>query len=288
MSDTQDIGNEIVFVKNLQRLVSAYEEIAVMRIEKVRNNVIAARFFREGLSNIFSEIQHSHQREIAAQLEKKKKKLIPRQATLLISTNTRLAGSITARVSQSFMKHVKSVETDVVVLGQIGKEYLSQAGFKQDMTFFPLTKDQPTMQDLKPLVDHLLQYQAVTVFFGHFENLVTQQPAKVDLGSRQVLDELAKSQSTLKRSVDTYLFEPSLDEIIKFFNNQIFATLVKMTMSESWLSLLGSRITAMEQASGNVIKRIQTLEQDHRRAVRRVQNIKQRDRLSGITLWHNN
>ncbi len=287
MPGVQDISNEIVFVKNLQRLVSAYEEIAVMRIEKVRQNVIAARFFREGLSNVFSEIQLSHQRDIAVQLEKKKKHLIPRQAVVLISTNTRLAGSITARVTQSFIKYVNSNDADAVVLGQIGKEYLAQAGFKREIAFFPLLKDQPDMADLKPLVDHILKYQAVTVFFGHFENLVTQKPAQVELGSRQILDELSKITSKSPKNIDTYLFEPSLDEIIRFFNDQIFGTLVKMTMSESWLSLLGSRITAMEQASGNVVKRIHVLEQEHRQAARRLQNTKQRDRLSGITLWHN-
>jgi F-type H+-transporting ATPase subunit gamma len=284
----QDISEEIVFVKNLERLVSAYEEIAVMRIEKVRSNVLAARLFRQGLSDVFSEIHLSHQREIAIQLEKKKKRLISREAAVLLSTNTRLAGSITARVSQSFIKYTKEHDTDMVVLGQIGKEYLAQANIKSDsVTFFPLVQDQPSMEDLKPLVEHILGYQTVTIFFGHFENLVEQKPAKVELGSHQIMEELAQGQATKNRNIDSYIFEPSLDDIISFFNNQIFATLVKMTMSESWLSLLGSRITAMEQASGNVAKRVKGLEQDRRRAVRRLQNIKQRDRLSGISLWHN-
>ncbi|MDP3997752.1 MAG: FoF1 ATP synthase subunit gamma [Candidatus Andersenbacteria bacterium] len=285
MPVNHEIEEELSFTANLNGLVSTYEEIAVMRIERVRNNVLAARQFRSGLTQVFSQVRTSQQQEIIAVLQKTK--TIARQAAVLVSTNTRLAGDITSRTSRSFIKYVSQQSVDPVILGQVGKEHFLSALPDRKIKFFPLPAGQPTIKELRSLISFLLPYQSVIVFFGHFENLVTQKPATAEFGEKDILKKYkpAKSRFFTLPQGETFIFEPSLEKITYFFNNQIFSVLLQLTTSESWLSLLGSRITAMEQASNNISKYLKVLRLEKLRQDRRHRNRKQRDRLAGISLW---
>jgi F0F1-type ATP synthase gamma subunit len=284
-----NLSAEINFVTNLRSLVFTYEEIAVMRIERVRRGVLAARQFRLGLSDVFSQVRTSHHREVAAELKKQSKGGNNKEVALLLSTNTRLAGPISSRVSRAFASFVSSNPMDVAIVGQIGKERFKEALPQRDFKFFSFSEGQPRSEDLHSLIAYLLDYKSVVIFFGHFENLINQAPAKIKFGEDEILTApQASPRSFFAPSVvQTHIFEPSLKEVVQFFNDQIFATLVQLTFSESWLSLLGSRITAMEQASHRIGKELAILEWRQRREDRQYRNRKQRDRLSGLVLWHN-
>src|SRR5687768_14919891 len=122
MANRRDLQEEVLFVSNLKELVTAYEEIAVMRIDRVRKSVLGARLFREGLSSVVTDVRSAHHRQISA-LEKKKKETIarPRDVAVLLSTNSRLSGRITPLVSQFFAKNVPD-DSEIIIVGQVGKE----------------------------------------------------------------------------------------------------------------------------------------------------------------------
>lgn len=291
MPDFGEIKEDIAFTANLNSLVSAYEEIAVMRIQRIRDSVLAARLFHERLANVFTEVQSSNALQVAAALKKREQALRGKNAVVLLSSNTRLSGAITANVSRHFLKHADLSGSDVIIIGQVGKEHIQSVRPDATFTFFPLPEGTPDMHELRPIIKTLLQYHTVTVYFGHFENLLNQRPATVQLGvteSTQQRVEKAEhektwfSQSTLAVS---YIFEPSIEQVVTYFNDQIFAALIKQTADESWLSLLGSRITAMEQASQNISDRLSKLRRDERRIYKRVQNKKQQETLAGMSLW---
>ncbi len=293
MPTTKDVGEEIVFVRNLKSLVSTYEEIAVMRIEKVRETVLKARQFREGLSHVFTDVKTSQARQIAELLAKKKEKgeaKNNREVVVYLSTNTRLAGHVTSSVARAFVTHVDShSDADIMILGQVGKELFLQLRPGRKFTFFPLSDGKTDMKELTPILQYLQQYEGVTIFFARFQNLIGQEPTSVDLGQKTVFEDAPTTKKKLLNipisAEPGYIFEPSLEVIIDFFNKQIFAVLFQQTRNEAWLSLLGSRVTAMEQAAVNIKGRLKELEWEERRERRRIQNKKQRDRLAGITLW---
>ena len=258
-----------------------------MRIDRVRKSVLGARLFREGLSSVVTQVRSAHHRQITA-LEKKKKENVPRpkDVAVLLSTNTRLSGRITPLVSQFFAKNVPE-ESEIIIVGQVGKEQFGQFEHYRAFDFFPLPNTKPTIEDLQPLINRLLEYQGVTLYYGRFQNVVDQQPDTVKLGDMSQLEAGAGAAAGFLKSAEVfpYIFEPSLEQVIDFFNKQIFAILVKQTVDESWLSLLGSRITAMEQAALNVEQKMERLFMAERRARRVRQNRKQRDRLAGISMW---
>ena len=285
MPGSRNIAEELAFASNLKQIVSAYEEIAVMRIDKVRRRVLSARLFRQELSFVFSRVRASHNNDVQRALKEKSKHQPLKKATVLLSTNSRFSGPITSRVSGAFLRHVKQHPSDLVVVGQVGKEHVQSVLPDAKFTYFPLPNHQPGNNDLAPLVKHLLQYQSSAIFFGHFANLIEQKPSFVELGTQES-EKQTTSHAWGGPSGEYYYFEPSLEEVVKFFNDQILATLVGLTSGESWLSLLGSRITAMEQASGNIGRQLSSLHMEKLRADRRRRSKKQRDRLAGMSLWY--
>lgn len=292
MPTNHNFAREIAFVLNLKSLVSTYEEIAVMRIGSTRTAVLTARQFREGLSRVFDDVRRSYQQEVRAALARQKKRMVARQALVLFSTNSHLAGSVTAEVARTFVSYIKEhPEAEVIIVGQAGKERVVSMLPGQPHTFFAIPEEKVTLEDLQPLLKHLLQYEGATIFYARFQNLISQAPTFQTLGDALTVSAGgpvkggAGGPAAAER--DTYLFEPSLDHVVDFFNTQILSLLLHQTWNESWLSLLGSRITAMEKASLNIDERLHKMAWEKRREERRIANKKQRDRLSGIYLWQN-
>lgn len=293
MPAERGIHEEVTFTVNLQSLVATYEEIAVMRIEHVRKEVLKARVFREQLAEVFAKVRATHQQEIAQTLAKqnKQKGRANQEAWVLLSTNSHLAGSVTGAVTRSFVTDLQK-ETpapDVIIVGSVGRERFISMLPDHPYKYFDVPEGSVGFEALQPLVSHLLQYEFLNIFFARFQNLINQEPTRVDLGKKDLLDKPVEPTKALWFTIPTsnYLFEPSLEEVVKFFQDEVLAVLIRQTWDEAWLSLLGSRITAMEQASSNITDELKKLEWLERRADRHVRNRKQRDRLAGMTLWHN-
>jgi len=88
-----------------------------------------------------------------------------------------------------------------------------------------------------------------------------------------------------KREVMHFLFEPSLEKILAFFETQIFTSMFKQTVHESHLSLFASRINAMESALQNITSQLIILGSEKRRTKKLMDNKKQLERVAGRLLW---
>lgn len=122
----------------------------------------------------------------------------------------------------------------------------------------------------------------IDVYFGKFINILRQQEAVGDISGNT--SSLMALQST---KVDDYLFEPSIEQIINFFEIQIMSALLKQTIAESELARLGSRINAMEIATNNAQNSVRKLKKDKVMADKSYWNNKQIERLTGFTMWGN-
>lgn len=285
MPNKENLKEEITTAQFLETLVTTYEEIAVMRIQKVRTSVLSTRSFHEGLSRVYSNVKASHENKVSTILKKKNKsnKKDIKKGVVLISTDQYLSGSITSAVFKEFLKFIDTHPHEIIITGHIGKDRLTQARPKKQVSYFDLP-NQLNSDTLQELVTHLQQYDELIVFHGQFINLVKQTPAEVDLTGAPA-DAAVKKFKQTHADAEFFLFEPSLDEVVDFFDTRIFAILFKQMAYEANLAQLGSRITAMETASTNIKKKITELTLQQRQIVRAEANDKQRQRLAGIALW---
>lgn len=284
---------EISIVEKFQMLALVYEEIAVLEMQKIRGSVLKTREFIEELSRVFYDVKNSYKKQILALAKKKKKRVQKqdaihfstlskngKQVIVLLSANTKLYGDIVPKTFQSFLESLAdNPDSDIVIVGKLGKELFDQSS-KKPYSFFALPDIQVTLEDLKPIVSHIVQYETVTVYYGKFVNVIEQIASHAIISGEQPLVSQTKPRDDFR-----FIFEPELEKILNYFETQIFSTLFKQTVHEYQLARHASRIRAMEYALGNIARTKNGLESQNRKLKHAAANKKMLAAFSGIALW---
>jgi F0F1-type ATP synthase gamma subunit len=170
----------------------------------------------------------------------------------------------------------------VVIAGQLGREMYINKQTKRQFRYFDLVEEGVSINDLRPLIDTLIQFEEVRVFYGKFESFITQQADSVTISGTTPLEMVKKAEQPKD---EKFLFEPSLEEILAFFETQIFALLLRQIALESYLSQIGSRVIALESSTANIEDRLKELNWEKKRWQRELRNRKQLQNLVGISFW---
>jgi ATP synthase F1 gamma subunit len=284
---------QVELVETLNILAHAYEEISVMRMQKVRASVISTRAFLEKLAEVFHDVKSSYRREILALMQNKnrgKKNFVystiaknGKTANVIFTSNARLYGDIVRKVFNEFIESVKKdPNAEIIIVGRLGKDYFdSQYDIKKNYQYFEIPDNNASINDLKPLVVQLMLYDKVNVFYGQFSNLMVQQAMASSLSGDQPI-----GSETAAEEKYTFFFEPSLEKVLNFFEHQVFGSLLKQTVHESELARLASRARAMESAIANIEKEEGILKVESRKFKKRIGDKKRMEGLSGIALWN--
>lgn len=281
MPNRENLEKDIALATSIRALATAYEEIAVIRIQNIRRHVLAARAFREGLTDAYANVRASRYQEVARLQQKKQP--IKTNVALLLSANQPLTGELPRALFEHFLTVIDRQPTDVAIVGRTGKESFTKTYPERPFAYFDLSYEHPTPRQLRPLVNHILQYHNITIVYGKFTNLVTQTPTSAHITSAP--QALGKALPNERREL-FFLFEPSLEEVVTFFEQQISAIVVRQTADEALLAQLGSQITSLEGASQRLTVHLKQLTFEHEKQWRRIRNQKQRQLLAGLQLWH--
>lgn len=302
MQNTKIIAEEIDNVTAIKLLAEAFEEVSVIRMQRVRGNVLQTREYLEKLSEVFVDVKSTYKKEIATYIKNKKsflkKKSVANFSTfakngktvvVLLSANSKFYGSITERVYSLFINTIRNKEFDIVIVGRLGKEMYDgregvSGGGSRPYTYFHIPDLDFNATDLAPVIDVVLQYEHVQVFYGKFYNMITQLPTSSSVSGDQALIEDSAGQN-MQRKETQFHFEPTLENVLNLFESQVFTALFKQTVHEAELARLASRITAMESALSSIAVVETSLKTDLRRIKHAVQNSKQIEAFSGMRLW---
>lgn len=299
MKQKKDLIYELMFTKDLKSLVGVYEQLSAMRLQAIRDRVLQTRNFSTNVSSVVSDIRMSYRKQLEdLQRQGKLKQLVnlylsqksKKWSSVLVSPNQRLTGQIVPRMFELFLQEVKSISSDIVIIGKVGKDIYEQMDFKRPFTYFDLPAEHPTIDDLKPLIIHLLQYSKVDIYHSKFNSLVSQEVVKSDITGEKLLfssgpEKGADTSNGKFLSRRDFLFEPKIREILIFLEAQLLALFLKQAIHESDLANLGSRVTSLESATIHIDKVINKLEYQKRVQTRVIRNSKQRQMLSGMRLW---
>jgi ATP synthase F1 gamma subunit len=298
MQNRRVIREEIELVSTMKYITQAYEEISVMRMQKIRDSVLRTRDFLVRLSSVFYDVKQSHRRFVNF-LSKELKEdftpydILPRNGktiTVLLSANERMNGDILSKVLRAFIEHIKGpgAGSDLMIVGRIGKEtYAQYEGLPKDYTYVEIPDDKVKLDDMKELISKLVQYQEINVFYGKFKSVVTQDAVLSNITGDKPFDyiDLAPKPGELDNDDRKFIYEPSLEELYSFFETQFFSSLFKQTVDESHLSRYASRIKAMEEALANTDQKAKKLRAEERKTIKAIQNKKQNDSIAGMALW---
>ena len=234
MRDIKSVEEEIEITRLIKSLAQTYEEVAVLKIQKVRITVLTTRDFLKRVTEVYYEVKKSYKNRVLKLISKKKKDETiinfttlnknGKTVTILITPNERLMGEISNKVFYSFFKKILEEKTDLIVIGKVGKDLFDSYKINRSYKYFDLPIINSSTDILKPIISDIIQYENVNVYHGKFINLVNQIEVLSSL-SGEVLEERTSQQQ--KKNSD-FLFEPSIEEILNDNN----AILVDSNSSE--------------------------------------------------------
>lgn len=288
MYSEKDIKKEIEALVSFQSLVRAYEEVASLRMKKTRDSVIRNRLFLNEIEDLFEKVRASYAREVN-KLKKKRKQsgtdkitFLPhngKTVAVLISANSGLFGPIIRSTFELFLNEVKNTSPEVTIAGKRGVALFQAEEPNHPFTYFDLPDEKLRSHDLNDLIRHIVQYEEIHVYYGKFVNVVSQKPDLITISA-----EISLHQGKPEVGV-SYLFEPSLEKILMFFETQIFGARFEQTVRETQLAKFASRVMAMDKADENVAQRIKNLTTKRLRAKHNSANRKQINSLASMSMW---
>jgi ATP synthase F1 gamma subunit len=291
MAQRKVILEELAALNSIKDLAESYEEIAVVKMQKIKDSVLKTRDFLSGISDIYVDLKSSYLREIKELLEKRQKgdkHLLPslqkNGKTLLVylSSNGRLYGSVTQKTFKLFMQDVKKPETkdiDLVVIGRAGKEMVENAKVEKPFEFFDIPDTDVDIEHIKKLMMKFIQYEKVYIYYGKFGNVVKQTPISSSITGEDIFETDIVAPTARE---DRFIFEPMLEKIFHLFESEIMANLFAQTLLENQLARHASRVNAMEEALVNIEEESKKLNQQRTRLKHLIQNKKQLETMSGV------
>ena len=195
-----------------------------------------------------------------------------------LSANTGLYGDIVQNSFNLFLSEVREGTSEVTIVGRYGLSQFRAEEPGRPYTYFDLPDSGVTSEDLNAIVKHIVQYEAIHVYYGEFINVVMQQPNKLTISA-----EISLKKET-EEDQKPYIFEPALDKILMFFETEIFASLFDQAVREGQLAKFASRVMAMNRADDNISEKLSDLKFDKMRIAHRMADRKQLNSLSGVLM----
>ncbi len=267
MAGAKEIRTKIKSVKNTQKITRAMEKVAMSKMRKATERMVAARPYAEKIRRTIGHLAN-------AQLEYRHpytvERPVKRVAFLVVSSDRGLAGGLNTNVFRAVVRALrewkeKGVETDIAIIGNKGIAFFKRIGGKVLATASQLG-DKPHMDSLlgtiKVLTDAYRHNQVdrVYVVSNHFVNTMTQKPQVLQL----LPIEPVKDEGLL--DLWDYIYEPNANELLdtvlqRYVEAQIYQAVIENVASEQ-----SARMVAMKSASDNAGKIIGGLQLAYNKA----------------------
>lgn len=291
MINEKKFKKELIGVESIKDTLETYEEIAAMRMRKIKSNVLKNREFLSGLDKILGQVEYSYAHELEKIKNTKKRQSISsvsmlpnngKMVSVLLSANTGLYGDVLKNIFDEFFTYIQSNNTDVLIVGKLGRKMYEASKKPKTYEYFDYSDAGFDEQNSKKLLEKLIKYQKIKVFHGFFQNILNQVPKTTDISTDNVF---ARKREQTKEI--NCLFEPSLEAVLKFFEVQILSSLVDQSIYESFLSKFASRMISLDAAVANTSKRLNQMRFQGQKLRHKKMNTNQLSVLSSMSLWNN-
>jgi len=274
-------------VSGIKTITTIYQEIATIRMNQIKEKVLQTGVFLEGVSQVYDHAKKAYIATLQGSAlqgrpDWRQSKFIKRNGkTLLIflSANEHLYGSLIFDVYKQFKDDLMRSDNEAVVIGTFGKYLVkNEERLENRINFFDLYDDNPTDTQIKKIVQYISNFEQIFVYHGKLLSLLKQVSTRSQISGGATLEE----RITAPKS---YLFEPSPEEIMGFFETEIIAALFNQKIYEHLLAKLAARVLSMDQANGNADEYLKDLERNYKNFKNHLANHKQLETFAGFNNW---
>lgn len=269
----------ILQIKDLeafQEIANTFQQVASMRMRKIKDTVIQNRSFYQSLSHIYLETYLAYFKVNKTLYNKNGN---GKSAAVLLTSNTGLYGNVVKDVFDKFIKDHAQSQAELVVVGRLGKMWLNTLEIKKPFKYFDLHDGTDNLDaGIKAIFDYIADYSEVSVYHGIFRNIVEQEP-KITVITQK--PEVKKDEEQTL----SFLFEPSIDKVLENFEKQLLYSFFDQSVSESSLAKFGSRMISLDSASQKISKTRSSMQMSAIKMKHQKQSKRQLEQISGATLW---
>jgi ATP synthase F1 gamma subunit len=285
MITERSLKAELSDLEGFLNMVEAYEEISAIRMRKVKKSVLSRRDFLQGLNEAFSYIIYSYSVYRKSLKNKTDLNILSnngRNVLVLLSSNTGLYGDIISRIFAIFIEEVRKSDTstDIVITGRLGKRLYDSSGMRRDYKYFEMSDTASNDENIKNLLDYITEYNSVNVYHGVFKSILVQEPQRTYLTG-----EVLKIQDSAEKYKLSFIFEPSVEKVAKYFEKQILSLIFEQSVFESGLSKFASRMVSLDTAAGNIASKNSSMGFELKKAKHKRTNSNIQENILGGALW---
>src|SRR3989344_5333539 len=186
MLNKRDIDEEISEISSLKDLTDVYGEIASIRMMKIRSYVLRNRDFIGAISDIFKDTlaQYSELESVKVRAGKLKKgsKITflshnGKTVSVLISSNTGFYGDVISATFNKFTDEIKGSDSEITIIGKLGRQLFLSTNPNKPYSYYELPDYGIDKQKLVEVIEHLVKYEEIKIYFGKYVTVLRQIPA---------------------------------------------------------------------------------------------------------------
>lgn len=276
MSTIADLKLELEDATTLKLISSAFTESAASRIQKIKKKFETNRQFYDEISHVYHLVRLSGKtRKDKAEKEKK----IGKKLSVAVTSNQRFYGNLNVNVMNGFIDAISQEETDVMVIGTTGQDFMQSSSFSKPYEHMIFVYDDPTGEETSAFLDKIMPYETVMMYHPKFLSLVAQTVGAIDI------TQAVTSSDKTPEDEKYILFEPEHGKILEFFQRQVRSLLFLHVMLEADLSRTAARLITMsaaEERSSDLIKQKQS---EFRKIQASIANVKLLETFAGMGQW---
>lgn len=243
-NDIKALGEERDTIETIGSLTNVFSNLASIQLRAIRQDVLNAKLFFNDLWDLYSQLRvvgkaHGRRSGDGSVL------------SIVITSPAGLGGGADQKIINRVIADMEARKSDLCVIGSNGVSIFKARNIKTKFSFE--VPDVTKEFSVDPLIDLVQQYKTTFVYYQDYVSLGTQEVAKLELlSSAQELTEeekvsIALGESTLI-SPRNFIFEPSIDEVLRLLEDSMVSTALTQLLMESRLSQLARRFTSMTLA----------------------------------------
>ncbi len=287
MSNINDIKEQMGVVASVGDFTNAMQQIATIRMMRLRTKVADSRLFVETAHEMLTELttlRDSLSLEQQMKLERKHaaKDMTgsTKRAVILITSNQGLIGRYNNEIYAKFDKvRAENKDADIFVIGKKGQEYFA-AGAVKNVSYYPYeVPDTFTAETLQRLVSLFDFYNLVTLIYSHYVNSATREVVALS-----VTAPTAVAEGDAKKEA-RYIFEPDIIDLINGVSKTLRAALFQQQIMDGRLAQYSAQMLGMKAATDNAVGLTADLRMEYNKLRRKMIDKKISEVFAGSALW---
>ncbi|MEI7524312.1 MAG: ATP synthase F1 subunit gamma [Mariniphaga sp.] len=275
MANLKDIRTRIASVKSTQQVTSAMKMVSAAKLRKAQDAIIQMRPYAEKLNEILTSVSSN----LSSDVENKYagRKTEGRILIIAITSNRGLCGGFNSNVvkrvselvSTTFREQAGRKKVDVIAVGKKAVDGLKSKGIIVTNSYLDIY-EKLSFLTAGEIAQSLMEsysagdYDRIELVYNQFknaavQNLVNEQFLPVNVSVKD-------TKASKKASNISYLFEPSMQEIVVTIIPQSLKIQFYKALLDSVAAEHGARMTAMHKATDNAFDLIKELKLNYNKA----------------------